>query len=66
MLNRVLVCAWIVATIWAVYAAIALYEELWTGFVIALTGLIATLFIVGAFHSRSHKRSYPDKRQLHN
>jgi VIT1/CCC1 family predicted Fe2+/Mn2+ transporter len=66
MLNRVLVCAWIVAIIWAFSAAITLYEARWTGFVIALTGLVATLFVVGAFHSRSHKRSYPDKRQLHN
>jgi VIT1/CCC1 family predicted Fe2+/Mn2+ transporter len=61
MLNRLLLSAWFIALAWAVYAAFTLYSELWTGLVIALTGLAASLFVVGAFHSRSHKRPYPDK-----
>ncbi len=57
MLNHLLFSAWTITLAWAGYAAFTLYSALWTGLVIALTGLAASLLVVGAFYSRSQIRS---------
>lgn len=58
MQNKLLVSGWVVVLAWGTYAAFNFFTSRWDGLAIALTGLVASLFVVGAFQSRTHKDPY--------
>jgi hypothetical protein len=57
MHNKLLLSGWAVVLGWGAYAAFNFFTYRWDGFAIALTGLVASLFVVGAFQSRSNKET---------
>jgi CHASE1-domain containing sensor protein len=59
MQSKLLVSGWVFVLAWGAYAAFNFFTSRWDGLAIALTGLVATLFVVAAFQSRSNK--YPGK-----
>jgi VIT1/CCC1 family predicted Fe2+/Mn2+ transporter len=58
MHNKLLISGWVVVLAWGAYAAFNFFTYRWDGLAIALTGLVASLFVVGAFQSRSNKDPY--------
>jgi len=59
MQSKLLVSGWVVVLAWGAYATFNFFTSRWDGLAIALTGLVASLFVVAAFQSRSNK--YPGK-----
>ena len=59
MHNKLLVFGWVFVLAWgAVFRIFNFLTSRWDGLAIALTGLVASLLVVGACQSRSNKDSY--------
>ena len=50
-----LISGWVVVLASGAFAAFNFFTDRWDGLAIALTALVASLLVVGAFQSRSNK-----------
>jgi len=58
MHSKLLLSGWIIVLAWSAYAAFNFFTYRWDGLAIALTGLVASLFVVAACQRRSNKDTY--------
>lgn len=58
MHSKLLVSGWFIVLAWSAYATFNFLTLRWDGLAIALTGLVASLLVVGAFQHRSSKDPY--------
>jgi len=58
MHSKLLISGWFIVLAWGAYAAYNFINHSLDGLAIALTGLVASVFVVGACQSRSNKDPY--------
>lgn len=55
MHNRLLLGAWVLVCGWVAVTLLSYFIDRGAGTIISLAGLVASLFVVGAFYSRSRR-----------